>query len=240
MQFIDTHIHLQDFKADFAPRVLDNPSARRLLLVSAQEADFAKVAAMAAEYPDKCVPAFGVHPWYGREGTDVELLKEYLRRFTNALVGEIGVDGLKEPPDEGQHILFNRQLEVAKEFSRPVIVHAARAFAALREHRQALKEVRFVYHGFVKNRELIKFVVQCGGYFGLGAHFLKQEKAAVLWAEMPRDKVLFETDAPYQLKEEGYDETVQENLQKLALISGMSAGELEELLLKNSEDFLRC
>lgn len=240
MQFIDTHIHLQDFKADFAPRVLENPQARRLLLVSAREADFAKAAALAAAYPDKCVPAFGIHPWYGREGADVELLKEYLKRFTNACVGEIGVDGLKEPPNPAQHILFSRQLAVAKEFSRPVVVHAARAFMALQEHRQALKEVRFVYHGFVKNHELVKFVVQCGGYFGLGAHFLKQEKAAALWAEMPRDRVLFETDAPYQVTEEEYGETVQENLRRLTLISGMPAGELQELLLQNAEDFLRC
>ena len=46
MQFIDTHIHLQDFKADCAPRVWHNPEAKGLVLVSAGREDFAKIAAL--------------------------------------------------------------------------------------------------------------------------------------------------------------------------------------------------
>ncbi len=240
MQFIDTHIHLQDFKADFAPPVLDNPAARRFITVSAQAADFAKAATLAKAYPDKVVPAFGVHPWHWRAGADTEEVRDYLRQFPNALVGEIGVDGLKEPPNEEQAQLFAAQLEIAREFARPVIVHAARAFPALTQFENALKKVKFVHHGFVKNRELIKFINKTGGYFGLGAHFLKQEKAVAMLAEMPKNKILFETDAPYQLREETYNQTVQENLAKLAVISGLSAAEIEELLIQNAEDFLKC
>ena len=100
--------------------------------------------------------------------------------------------------------------------------------------------MKFVHHGFVKNRELIKFINSCGGYFGLGAHFLKQEKAAAMFAEMPQNKILFETDAPYQVGEDKYLLAVRENLEKLAVISKMAVSELEELLLQNAEDFLRC
>lgn len=42
MQFIDTHIHLQDFKADCAPRVWHNPEAKGLVLVSAGREDLPK------------------------------------------------------------------------------------------------------------------------------------------------------------------------------------------------------
>ncbi len=240
MQFIDTHIHLQDFSADFAPKVLADTAAKKLVTVSAGAEDFAKVAVLAEAYPEKIVPAFGVHPWRSREGFDVDELREYLRRFVQAPVGEIGVDGIKEAPNEVQHRLFAAQLKSAHELGRPVLVHGARAFDALRVHEAALKEVKFVYHGFVKNRELIKFINTCGGYFGLGAHFVKQAKAAEMFAEMPREKVLFETDAPYQVKEDGYGETAQEILSGLTAASGMPAGELEELLLHNAEDFLRC
>lgn len=240
MQFIDTHIHLQDFKADFAPRVLESAAALRLVLVSAKEVDFAKVAALAEEYPVKAVPAFGVHPWYADEGADVEVLRAALKRFPQALVGEIGVDGIRKAPDEAQHRLFEEQLKIAKEFNRPVIIHAARAFDALLKHEAALKEVRFSYHGFVKNRELIKFINKCGGYFGLGAHFLKQEKASEMFADMPQDKVLFETDAPYQVSDEGYLEAVEENLQHLQEIAQLPEGSLREMFIQNAEDFIRC
>ncbi len=238
MQFIDTHIHLQDFKADFALRVLENPQMKRLILVSAAMADFAKIGNWLKAYPDKLSGAFGIHPWHCHEDTD--LLCEFLRRFPKALVGEIGVDGIKELPSLSQHILFSEQIKVAAKYNRPVIIHGARAFTALAEHERELKTVKFVYHGFVKNRELIKLINKCGGYFGLGAHFLKQEKATVMFRDMPQDKVLFETDAPYQVIEEGYNETVQENLYRLAEVSTMSATDLAAQLMQNSEDFLQC
>lgn len=240
MQFIDTHIHLQDFSADFAPAPLENKEARRLVLVAAKKEDFAKIAGFLERYPHKLLGAFGVHPWYWREEMGQEALKEMLKKFPKALVGEIGVDELKEPVNEGQHKLFSAQLEVAKEFCRPVIVHAAKAFEALKEHEAALKEVKYVHHGYVKNRELLKFIKQTGGYIGLGALFLRQEKAREMWEIMPRDKILFETDAPYRVSEEDYNKKVQENLLKLAEIAGQNPEELAAQLVCNAEEFLRC
>lgn len=242
MQFIDTHIHLQDFSADFAPAVIDNAAAKRLVLVAAKKEDFAKIAGLLERYPHKFSGAFGVHPWYWREdiGLAQEALKEMLKKFPKALVGEIGVDELKEPVSEEQHKLFWAQLEVAKEFCRPVIVHAAKAFEALKEHEAMLKEVKYVHHGFVKNRELLKFIKQTGGYIGLGALFLKQEKAREMWEMMPYDKVLFETDAPYRVSEEDYNKKVQENLFKLAEIAGQDPAELAAQLVCNAEEFLKC
>ena len=149
------------------------------------------------------------------------------------------MDELKEPVSPGQHDLFAAQLEIATAYRRPVIVHAAKAFAALTEHETALKKVKFSHHGFVKNRELLKFINKCGGYIGLGVLFLKQEKAAEMWAMMPQDRILFETDAPYRVDETKYNEAVQENLRRLAEIAGEEPEALAERLIKNAEDFLR-
>lgn len=238
MQFIDTHIHLQDFKPDFAPRVLENAEAKQLVLVSASTADFEKIAELIREYPDKLIGAFGVHPWYSRDEFSVESLKELLKKNPHALVGEIGVDELKEKVSDAQHQLFSKQLAVAWTFNRPVIVHAAKAFNALVTHEAELKEVKYVHHAFVKNSELLKFINKTGGYFGLGGLFLKQEKAHEMWKMMPKDKILFETDAPYQADEVRYNEVVQENLLKLGQIAQMPVNDLSALLIDNAKKFV--
>lgn len=238
MKFIDTHIHLQDFKPDFAPQVLDNPEADKLVLVSASTEDFEKIAALVTTYPDKLIASFGVHPWYYEDEFSVESLKEMLKKFPNALVGEIGVDELKEPVSDAQHQLFSKQLAVAWTFNRPVIVHAAKAFNALVTHEAELKEVKYVHHAFVKNPELMKFINKTGGYFGLGSLFLKQEKAHEMWEMMPKDKILFETDAPYRFDEAHYNNIVQENLLKLAEIAQMPLEDLSARLINNAETFL--
>jgi len=238
MQFIDTHIHLQDFKPDFAPRVLDNPEADKLVLVSASTEDFDKIAELIREHPDKLIGAFGVHPWYSRDDSPIELLKDMLKKNPNALVGEIGVDELKEKVSDGQHQLFSKQLAVAWTFNRPVIVHAAKAFSALMFHEAELKDVKYVHHAFVKNPELLKFINKTGGYFGLGGLFLRQEKAREMWEMMPKDKILFETDAPYQADETRYNEIVQENLVRLSQIAEMPAADLCAQLMDNAQKFL--
>lgn len=239
LQFIDTHIHLQDFKPDFAPLVLNCVDAKKVVTVSTREADYDKIADLMQKYPEKIIGAFGIHPWYARENFDIDLLREKLKAFPKALIGEIGVDELKEKVSVRQHEIFSLQLQVAEEFNRPVLVHAAKAFEALTLHEEELKKVKYVYHGYVKNFELLKFIMRTGGYVGLGRLFLKQPKAKALWQEMPKERILFETDAPYQLNEDGYLVSVQENLAALADIAEMNAPELAEMLVANSERFLR-
>ena len=238
VDFIDTHIHLQDFKPDFAPQVLEDNQLKQAILISTQKDDFEKITTWLKNYPQKFIGAFGIHPWYYNEPWSLDLLEQKLKDFPNAAVGEIGVDALRENVNTKQHQLFSAQLEIAKKYNRPVIVHAAKAFNALIEHEDELKNVRYVHHGFVKNRELLKFIIRTGGYIGLGALFLRQEKTREMWDLMPQDKILFETDAPYQIREENYSAIVQENLQKLAEISGTREDALAEQLMQNAQNFL--
>jgi len=238
LQFIDTHIHLQDFKPDCTPQVLDNTALKKMVSVSAQYTDFQKIAALMQQHPGRIYGAFGIHPWYWREPLPAQELRARLEEFPRALVGEIGVDELKEKVSAGQHKLFSEQLAIAKEYKRPVIIHAAKAFKALMIHEEELKSIRYVYHGFTKNEELLQFIIRTGGYIGLSALFLKQKQAAKMWQMMPKNRILFETDAPYRIDEADYGEIVQQNLQRLSEIAQIDDENLAELLIRNAEEFL--
>ena len=240
MHFIDTHIHLQDFSDDFAPGVINNDNLEKMVLVCASLGDLVKVEKLIDSNPNKFIGAFGLHPWYWEDVEKVDEIKKYLIKYKNALVGEIGVDRLRGEVNDGQRKLFYKQLEIAKEFNRPVIIHGAKAFEELKEFRDELKKVKFVHHGFVKGMELIDFINECDGYIGIGALFLKQEKAKEMIKKMPMNRILFETDAPFRVSEEKYDEVSSGNLLYLAELMGENKEKMVEQLYQNAKEFLKC
>ena len=74
MQFIDTHIHLQDFNKDFALEILDSNSVKAMLLISAKKEDWKNIVKLVGANPNKLLGALGVHPWYC-DDVDENLLK---------------------------------------------------------------------------------------------------------------------------------------------------------------------
>ena len=240
MHFIDTHIHLQDFNPDFALEVINNLNLKKMILISAKNEDFQKISSLATKYKDKIIPAYGIHPWYNNTKNSINALEKELSNNPHALVGEIGLDNLKQKVSPLQHDLFNQQLDLAKRYNRPIIIHGAKAFAELLAYENTLKQLKFVYHGFTQNIELIKFINRCNGYFGLGPMFLKQKNASNYFSLMPINKILFETDAPYQLDEKTYNQTTKENLEKLSKISTIPLSKLQDILLKNTMEFIKC
>jgi len=240
MQFIDTHIHLQDFSPSFALQVLADTRVKKLISVSASPDDWPKLVALMKAYPQKIISAFGIHPWYAKKNAPLEELESLLVSFPSSLIGEVGVDALKSPVTALEQDLFAAELKLAKKHSRPVLVHAAKAFDALQTHLHALKEVKYVYHGFAANAEIIKFVNKSGGYIGLSALFLRGKKAREYMRLLDKNKILFETDAPFRVNEENYLKNAENNLLKLSEIADMPIDELTEQLNANAEEFIKC
>ena len=149
------------------------------------------------------VPAFGVHPWYGRSLPSdwLDLLAAYLDRNPVAALGEIGLDGvLDDVPMELQEKIFVLQLELAERMRRPVVLHGARAWGRLLEiFKPYVRHVPgFIAHGFGGSAEILKQILNMGGYVSFAGSVCNPQAAKIRAAarEIPDSQLLIETDTP--------------------------------------------
>lgn len=153
--------------------------------------------------PFVLVPAFGVHPWYVRHLPPnwFETLESYLDKNPVAVIGEIGLDGLiDDVPVELQEQVFIRQLEFAECVRRPVVLHGARVWGRLVDVLKpyARKLPGFVAHGFGGSAEILKQILNMGGYVSFAGSVCnpKAEKIRSAAREIPDSQLLIETDTP--------------------------------------------
>jgi len=153
--------------------------------------------------PFVVVPAFGVHPWYVRylPSDWFERLEAYLDANPVAAIGEIGLDGvLDDIPKELQEKVLSRQLAYAERVRRPVVLHGARAWGRLVEVLKpcAHRLPGFVAHGFAGSAEILKQLLNMGGYVSFAGSVCnpKAEKVRAAAREIPDSQILVETDSP--------------------------------------------
>jgi TatD DNase family protein len=184
----------------------------------------------------------GVHPW------DCGTWSGEMRaRMAVALsgdertgVGEIGLDRLKAreiPPTMRK--AFAEQLDLAAEYSRPVVLHGAKCWgqvvAALAGF--AGKIPSFLFHGFSRSDGLIPDIVKVNGFISVGPAILNDHAVnyRALAAKIPADRLLVETD-----RTEASDRvSVRQVLEELARVRGVAAEELERVTDENAERFFR-
>ncbi len=148
--------------------------------------------------------AVGIHP------SECEVLKEedYLwikgqaERDKVVAIGEIGLDYYwKEPAKELQLQWFKRQLLLAKELNKPVIIHSRDAAEDTLKVLQSdlAKDIKGVVHCYSYTKETAKTILNLGYYFGIGGvvTFSNAKKLVEAVEYLPLDHILLETDSPY-------------------------------------------
>lgn len=148
-------------------------------------------------------PAYGLHPLLLAKHREVHLdeLVEWIEREKPKAVGECGLDYFVQGLDaDTQRLYFRRQLEIAREFDLPVIVHARRAFEEAIAELRKLPGLRGVVHSWAGSEEQARQLFAMGFCLGLGGPvtYERAKRIRRVAVEMPLEFLLLETDAPDQ------------------------------------------
>lgn len=147
----------------------------------------------------------GVHPGAAKDMTQerFEYLKKAALRDKVVAIGEIGLDYYWEK-EEGQKATqkewFVKQLQLAKEVNKPVIIHSREAAAdTLDIMKKEWADRKAVIHCYSYSAEMAKIYAKMGYYFGIGGVLTyKNARTLVETVEyVPIEQLLLETDCPY-------------------------------------------
>ncbi|OON91751.1 MAG: hydrolase TatD [Epulopiscium sp. Nele67-Bin001] len=203
MKIFDSHAHYNDdkFDDDRETLLLEQLADYVIMNVGADIKSSMEGIELAHKY-NHIYASVGVHPHYAEGVTDedIELLKQLATKDKVMAIGEIGLDFYYDhSPRDVQRSCFKKQLAVAKELKMPVIIHSR---DACQETFDILKEANVsdgVIHCFSGSKELALEYIKRGFHIGIGGAltFKNARKTVDVVREIPLDRILLETDAPY-------------------------------------------
>lgn len=148
-------------------------------------------------------PAYGLHPMYlaAHKPGHLQELAHWIEHERPVAVGECGLDFFVPDLDaQTQRLYFRRQLEIARDFSLPVIVHARRALDEVIVTIRQIGHLRGVVHSFSGSAEQARQLWKYGFLIGLGGPltYARARRLREIAATMPIEFLLLETDSPDQ------------------------------------------
>jgi TatD DNase family protein len=202
----DSHCHLDgpEFDADRDAVVARARAAgvAGQLVPAIDAASWDDIAALCARHPG-LHPAWGLHPMLLDRHRPEHLarLRAWVEADRPRAIGECGLDFYIEGLDpDTQRTYFRAQLEIAREFDLPVVVHARRAVEEVTSTLKKTGGLRGVVHSFSGSVEQARQLFDLGFHLGFGgpATYERAKRIHAVVRAMPLEFLLLETDAPDQ------------------------------------------
>lgn len=243
---IDAHTHIDQYGDDL-PKALNqirNLSIRSLA-VSMDLPSFRETQRIAKSEP-LIIPSFGIHPWKAPEYVDrLDELDEPIEKAI--AIGEIGLDHrFVEDKSEypAQKTVFNYFLDAAERTEKLINLHTSGAEAEILEYLKDRNLPAVIVHWYSGSMKHVQKYLELGAYFTIGVEVLQSEYIQTLAKELPKDRILTETDNPggwdWLNDELGFPELIESVESKIADIRGVSRGELSEKIAANFRSVLKA
>ncbi|ELR69577.1 Putative deoxyribonuclease YcfH [Fulvivirga imtechensis AK7] len=207
MNLVDSHAHiyLKEFKDDISD-VLEEAQESGVKKIYMPNIDHTSIDAMLeleSRWPQQCISMMGLHPCSVKKGFEKELylVEEWLEKKDFVAVGEIGTDLYWDKTFwPQQQEAFKIQVEWAKKYKKPVVIHCRESIDETIELVEKLKDDRLtgVFHCFSGNIKQAEKIISLGFYLGIGGvATFKNGGLDTVIPEIAMEHILLETDSPY-------------------------------------------
>lgn len=249
MKLIDTHTHLylDEFNPDRGEVIAraKREGIAMLFLPNIDASTFEPMLSMCRDLPGICFPMAGLHPTSVKENylDQLKQIEACLQKEKFIAIGEVGIDlywdkGFFDQQKEA----FIIQISYAKKYKLPIVIHARESFTEIFEilDKHADDSLSGVFHSFTGGLSEIDKIKEYGFYFGInGILTYKNSGLDKIVKNIPRDRILLETDSPYltpvpkrgKRNESAYLPYI---VDKLSDILGMGRDEVADLTTANA------
>ena len=177
----------------------------------------------------------GIHPWHINEeklDEHLAIIEERLQQDNCLALGECGLDKRIDIPINIQAKVFEKQLLLAKQYQKPVILHLVAAFQELVQIKDMLQPgVPMIVHGFSKNAQVAKQLLDNGFYLSFGKYLLRNPELSEVFAGVPDDRFFLETDT--------IEEGIADVYAKAALARNVTIEDLKNNVGKNFKNIFK-
>lgn len=178
------------------------------------------------QIPPDCPYSIGIHP-HDIDITDIEKQFSWMKDmiFQNCFaIGECGLDSLVSIDQKIQEEVFLRQIRIANEIKKPMIIHCVRKFYEVISLKKKTEQPMII-HGFNKKHQIAEDLLANNFYLSFGKAVLYNLSLQDILKKAPLDKIFLETD--------NEDFNIEELYHKASEIKKISLEHLNEQILEN-------
>ena len=250
----DTHTHLyseafDEDRTEVIERALAAGVTR--FFIPAIDSSYTKAMyALENKYPNNMFLMMGVHPTHVKDNHLEELshVKAQLQRRKFIAIGEIGIDLFWDQSMlKAQQDMFRAQIQLAKQYKLPIVIHCREAFDEVFEILEDQKgaDLFGIFHCFTGSLAQAQRAISYNLKLGIGGVVtFKNGKIDQFLNQIELKDIVLETDAPYlspvpyrgKRNESSYILNV---LEKLSDIYGISKEAIAEITTQNSKSIFK-
>ena len=242
--YIDLHSHL-DLCKDTENIVKNARKAGiKIIIASGISPKSNRLALELAEKYDIVKPTIGLYPIDamrteigGKYTVDIDKELEFVRQNNKKIlaIGEIGLDYKTGSNKAEQETLFRKQLELAQELDKPVIIHSRNAeedvLRILSEYNP-----KIILHCFSGKKKLVQQAIESRYFFTIPTAVVRSQQFQLMADLVPLQQLFCETDSPFMspfTDKSNEPAFVVESYKKIAEIKGMDIKELANIVYNN-------